>query len=337
MARPRKDGRKPNRKAKQRYAAKKQRLRDLMPRIGFDFRDKRCQAMLASVDSGLIRDHIRTFTTAPKLSKALVDQALAVIFESATANMENNPEEIADTTPPEYWARIRETIPWATNKISGCALFSLVVALLSSHTLYDDVNPYEKEGHRYGRLANAVRNFSLTLWKYHNDNYLITVIYHLSEMGLDPEWDMEMEKDDEDDENGGDEDDGYDDEDEGDDEEEDDDDDDSDYTDESSTDSEDEEPTRKKLRVTPETSPDAENTKQGKDTKMRREALAIRTKASMTDLHGENTKEDANAKPQGPEMVLRIKLPMAILRDKGDEEELAAQELSDSDDPMDLD
>lgn len=147
------DGKKPPRNQ-----AKKLRLRELLPRVGFDFADKRCHAVLSGVYSVTIKEHIRSF--AGDLNKLLVDQALTAIFEPAIAAIKAEPDSISDVMPGEFWEGIKQTLPWTSGALTGHAVFSLVVALVFSHEKYDAACPYERFKHQYGKLAEAVHEFS---------------------------------------------------------------------------------------------------------------------------------------------------------------------------------
>lgn len=153
MGRRRADGKKAPR-----HKAKKDRLRELIPRIGFDLADKRCRATLSGVDSVTIKEQIRAF--AGDLNKPIVDEALASIFEQAITAMEEDADKITEMMPGEYWGIIKQTLPWTSDALAGHTIFTLVVALLISHEAYDAANPYDKFKHQYGKLASAVHNFS---------------------------------------------------------------------------------------------------------------------------------------------------------------------------------
>lgn len=189
MPRRRKDGKKPTR-----HGAKQQRLRELLPRIGFDFGDKKSRAMLSGVDSAKIKEHIRAFAGA--LNKTLVDEALAAVFEPAIAAMEEDPDKISEMMPGEFWGAIKQTLPWIGQDISGHTLFSLVVALIIAHEKYDAASPYENFKHQYGKLAEAVHKFGGLLKQHHQGNLLIMSIYFDSSTSLPS--DEEDEDDDED-------------------------------------------------------------------------------------------------------------------------------------------
>ncbi|KAI2629510.1 hypothetical protein GGR54DRAFT_635693 [Hypoxylon sp. NC1633] len=179
---------------KKRYANRKYRLRYLIPRIGFDLRDKKCRAMLSGIDSGIVKHHIRA--SAGNLTKMIVDEALAAIFTAAIATMEQDPDKIAEMIPGEYWGVIRDTIPWATDTLAGHTIFSLVATLVLSHEKYDAVSPYNKFKHQYGKLAEAVHKFSQLLKQHHQGNPLIMAFYFSSSISLpsDDEDDSENEE-----------------------------------------------------------------------------------------------------------------------------------------------
>ncbi|KAI1487188.1 hypothetical protein F5X96DRAFT_687357 [Biscogniauxia mediterranea] len=164
------------------------KLRTLMPRIGFDFVDKRCRAMLAGVGSSLIKEQINNFFF--ELNKPTVDKALAMLLEKATKVMENEPDQIADMMPGEFWGAIKQTVPWAKD-ISGTIIFKLVAALLAAHETCLETYPYEKYSTHYGRLATSTHNFSMLLQQHHMDNYLLMSFYYNTTVSLGNESDNE--------------------------------------------------------------------------------------------------------------------------------------------------
>ncbi|KAI1392336.1 uncharacterized protein F4822DRAFT_126056 [Hypoxylon trugodes] len=194
MPRRRQDGKKP-----QRHQAKAKRLRELIPRVGFDLADKKCRAKLSGVDSAKVKEHIRAFTR--DLNKSLVDQALTSIFEPAIAAMKQDPEKIADTTPGEYWGLVRREIPWIRDSdLTSHAIYELVVALIIAHEKYDEAYPYDRYKHQYGALARAVHEFAQLLKQHHESNFLIMGTYFNSAMSLPSD---DEEEDEEEEEEGG--------------------------------------------------------------------------------------------------------------------------------------
>ncbi|KAI1767513.1 hypothetical protein GGR53DRAFT_482099 [Hypoxylon sp. FL1150] len=157
MPRRQRDGKQPPR-----YKAKKLRLRWLIPRNGFDLADKRCRAMLSGVDSVAIKDHIRAFAGGD-LNKTIVDSALAALFDRAVAALREDPEKIADAMPGEFWGAVQQTLPWTSDALAGHTIFTLVVALVVAHEAYDAAFPYDRFKHQYGKLAEAVHQFSALL------------------------------------------------------------------------------------------------------------------------------------------------------------------------------
>ncbi|KAI1631010.1 hypothetical protein F4809DRAFT_654356 [Biscogniauxia mediterranea] len=176
---------------------KRIKLRTLMPRIGFDFVDKRCRAMLTGVGSSLIKEQIYNFFF--EMNKATVDKALAMLLKKATKVMENDPEQIADMMPGEFWGAIKQTVPWAKD-LSGSIIFSLVAALLAAHETCLETYPYERYSIYYGRLATSTHNFSMLLQQHHMDNYLLMSIYYDTAMALGNESDDESASESEEDE-----------------------------------------------------------------------------------------------------------------------------------------
>ncbi|KAI5926744.1 hypothetical protein F4810DRAFT_484497 [Camillea tinctor] len=142
------------------------KLRQLIPKAGFDFADKRCRALLIGLESAVIKERIQNFSAG--LNKTIVDQALAMLFEKATEVMENEPDQIADKLPGEFWGTIKQTIPWAQD-ISGSIIFKLVAALLAAHETCLENFPYEKFSIHYGRLATSAHQFSLLLQQHHSE------------------------------------------------------------------------------------------------------------------------------------------------------------------------
>ncbi|RYP41139.1 hypothetical protein DL769_011638 [Monosporascus sp. CRB-8-3] len=177
----------------QRYKDRKNRLRELLPRVGFDFADKRCRAMLSGVDSALIKEHIRRF--AGDINKTLVDEALAALFQQAIAAVEEDPARLSDMMPGEFWGAVKQGVPWASgDDLQGHLLFSLVAALVISHETYDAVRPYEIIGHQYGKLAEGVHKFSALLKQHHHDNAIVMSFYFDSSVGLSSEDEEEQEE-----------------------------------------------------------------------------------------------------------------------------------------------
>ncbi|KAI1497317.1 hypothetical protein F5X99DRAFT_423604 [Biscogniauxia marginata] len=169
---------------------KRIKLRKLLPRIGFDFQDRRCRGLLAGLESALIKERIRSFSAG--LNKIIVDQALAVLFDKATEAMEHDPDHISDVMPGEFWSSIKQTVPWAQD-LPGSTVFKLVVALLTAQETYLQAHPYEKFAHGYGRLATSTRTFSTLLQKHHMDNYLLMSIYYDTSVALGDEADSSSE------------------------------------------------------------------------------------------------------------------------------------------------
>ncbi|RYP11762.1 hypothetical protein DL765_007604 [Monosporascus sp. GIB2] len=187
----------PRRRRSQRYDSKNPRLRELLPRVGFDFADKRSRAMLSGANSALVKEKIRGF--AGDLDKDLVDEALAVLFERANAAVEEDPARLSNTIPGEFWGVIKQNIPWASGgDLDGHAVFSLaaalVVALVVAHETYDAARPYERFRHQYGKLAEGVHRFSALLKQHHHDNILVMGFYLDSSVGLPSDDGEELEE-----------------------------------------------------------------------------------------------------------------------------------------------
>ncbi|KAI0597005.1 hypothetical protein F4775DRAFT_593740 [Biscogniauxia sp. FL1348] len=156
-------------------------LRALMPRVGFDFVDKRSRAMLVGAGSSLIREQI--YNHFPELNKTTVDEALAMLLRKATKVMKQDPARIAGMMPGEFWGTIKQTVPWAQD-ICGTVIFKLVAVLLAAHETYLETYPYERFSADYGRLATSTHEFSMLLQQHHMDNYLLMSIYYDTAMSL---------------------------------------------------------------------------------------------------------------------------------------------------------
>ncbi|RYO79879.1 hypothetical protein DL766_000951 [Monosporascus sp. MC13-8B] len=183
----------PRRRRPQRHDGGNLRLRELLPRVGFDFADKANRAMLSGANSALVKEKIRGF--AGDLGWNLVDEVLAVLFEQANAAVEGDPARLSDATPGEFWGVIKQNVPWASGAdLGGHAVFSLAAALVVAHETYDAARPYERFRDQYGKLAEGVHRFSALLKQHHHDNVLVMSFYFDSSVGLPPDGEEELEE-----------------------------------------------------------------------------------------------------------------------------------------------
>ncbi|KAI1772954.1 hypothetical protein F4818DRAFT_443839 [Hypoxylon cercidicola] len=179
MARRRGNGKKPPR-----YKEKKYRLRELLPRVGFDFTDKRCRKMLSSVDSVIIKEQIRA--RVGELNKAKVDEALAIIFEQAMKVLEEDIDKVTELMAEEFWSNVKQNIPWATEGLPNRTFLSLVITLIVAHEKYSSYAPHANFKHQYGKLATTAHDFAFLLkqvsQQHNQSNPFLTKFYLNSSM-----------------------------------------------------------------------------------------------------------------------------------------------------------
>ncbi|KAI0472894.1 hypothetical protein GGR56DRAFT_697682 [Xylariaceae sp. FL0804] len=208
------------------------RLRSLVPRVGFKFvgRDSRARKILQGLESEVIKEAIRSSSSSQGLNKAMVDQALAMVFEKATealsqeGNGDDNDNDddddaampdadaaadaegpapipkIADVQQAEFWKAVCASVPWARD-LSGWTMFQLAVALMAAHAAYEAEKPYERFKHQYGRLAESVRAFAGQFRERcgGGDNWLLKSLYEV-DVALDSDYDAGDEREEDEDE-----------------------------------------------------------------------------------------------------------------------------------------